>query len=144
MHLGTALKLLAILTVDRMKGKEHSVSLDFFPNYHLGPEGGEHCQGTYGVSWDNLNLDLIAAVWSLAKRIIEKARRQGLDLESKHTMFRQWLEKQACWEVAGTLRCFRSPKAKPEDMAAMVMYHETHGRPSYFKTMHRYKFDVGW
>lgn len=35
-HIGVGLMLLDILTEDRLKGKENSVSLDFYPNWHEG------------------------------------------------------------------------------------------------------------
>lgn len=133
MHLGTGLKLLDILKMDRLKGKEHSVSLDFYPMYHLGPDEVEHYVGQYGVSWDNTQMDTRRAIWSLAKRIIEKARAQNIDLMSPHTMFRQWLEKTPCWKVKATLNSFWFPDVKGIEIAAMVEYPLTRGDPEGFK-----------
>jgi hypothetical protein len=142
MHLGTGLKLLDVITVDRMKGKEHSVYLDFYPNYHLGPEdGGEN---TFGVCWDNLDFDTCMGIWSLTKRIVTKARKQGMDLESLHTMFRQWLEKTPCWAVGSTLKSFFDPEKSPLEVAAMVQYRFTHGKTSYLTSLQGYTHDPSW
>jgi hypothetical protein len=100
-HVGEAMKLLEIIKTDRMLGKEHQVNLDFFPNYHVGPREslGEFCVGTYGACWDNWGGDTDIAIWAMVTRIIPQARKQGIDFESHHTAFRQWLEKSPCWRV---------------------------------------------
>lgn len=143
MHLGTGLRLLDILKVDRLKGKEHSVSLDFYPMYHLGPDN-EHYVGRYGVSWDNTQMDTRRGIWSLAKRIIEKARAQNIDLQSPHTMFRQWLEKTPCWKVGWTLNSFWFPDTKAIEVAAMVEYPLTLGFPEQFKNHQCYFITPKW
>ncbi|CZR55330.1 uncharacterized protein PAC_05217 [Phialocephala subalpina] len=145
MHIGTGLRLLEILEVDRLKGKEHSVNLDFYPMYHLGPDNDEHYRGRYGVSWDNTQMDTRLGIWSLAKRIIEKARAQNIDLKSPHTMFRQWLEKTPCWRVEWTLNSFSWPDTKPLEIAAMVEYPLTLGYPEEFEKHQCYTIaPKGW
>ncbi|KUJ24369.1 uncharacterized protein LY89DRAFT_679531 [Mollisia scopiformis] len=140
MHLATGLKLLELLKVDRLKGKENSVALDWYPNYHLGPETG--AVGTYGVCWDNLNLDTCVGIWSIVKRLVTNAREQGIDLESPHTMFRKWLEKTPCWKVGATLNSFFYPGASHLEIAAMVQYRFSHGNPKWFASSMKYKWDL--
>ncbi|KAH8679834.1 hypothetical protein BGZ60DRAFT_554388 [Tricladium varicosporioides] len=93
--------------VDRLKGNERQVKLDFYPNYHQGPveeEGnGAWCHGSFGPSWDNWNFNTCHAIWALVCNIIPKAQRQGIDFLGKHTMFRQWLDKSPCWRIEETL-----------------------------------------
>lgn len=118
--------LLEIIRTDRMLGKEDQVSLDFFPNYHVGPKEslGEYCVGTYGASWDNWNGDSDIAIWAMVTRIIPQARKQGIDFESPHTAFRQWLDKSPCWRVDEMLEAISlfttDPEYDPAKFAALV------------------------
>ena len=52
-HIGHGLELLNIIKSDRPKGKEHQVKLDWYPNYHVGPDPdvtpAQYYTGSYGV-----------------------------------------------------------------------------------------------
>ncbi|KAE9368502.1 hypothetical protein N431DRAFT_414971 [Stipitochalara longipes BDJ] len=143
-HVGETMKLLDVIKRDKPLERENKVSLDFYPNFHLGPAdelGSPYCVGAYGVTWDNWNFDTTRAVWCLVLQIIPKARSQGIDFESKHTMFRQWLEKGPCHEIEETIKTFMTPpeltnnhaenKKNNRDylkkVAAMVNYRRTGG-----------------
>ncbi|PMD20946.1 hypothetical protein NA56DRAFT_540642, partial [Hyaloscypha hepaticicola] len=130
-HVGEAMKLLDIIKIDKPLERENQVALDFFPNFHVGPveePGNPYSVGSYGVTWDNWNYDTTIAVWCLVIQIITKARSQGIDFESKHTMFRQWLEKGPCHKIKETIRTFMSPESSLELIAAMVSYRRTQGK----------------
>ena len=130
-HVGETMKLLDIIRIDKPLERENQVALDFFPNFHLGPveePGNPYSVGSYGVTWDNWNYDTTIAVWCLAIQIFTKARSQGIDFESKHTMFRQWLEKGPCHKVGETIKTFMSPNSSLELVAAMVSYRRTQGK----------------
>jgi len=151
------MKLLDLIRIDRPLERENQVSLDFYPNFHLGPHdelGNPYSVGAYGVTWDNWNFDTTRAVWCLTIKIIEKARSQGIDFESKHTMFRQWLEKGPCLQVGDTIEKLMNPPAPETDppnpakdkendltylkeAAAMVNYRRTGGRVSQLKQHNR-------
>jgi len=115
--------------------KHHRLSFDFFPNYHVGPAedpGNPYAVGSYGVTWDNWNTDTCLSVWCLVSRILPQARAQGIDFESDHTAFRQWLEMSPCREVGETLKALRhlqEPHPCLPAVAAMVNYRETLGKP---------------
>jgi len=121
-HVGDTMRLLEIIRTDRMLGKEDQVNLDFFPNYHVGPpeELGKYSVGTYGACWDNWGGDTILAIWAMVCRIIPQARKQGIDFESPHTAFRQWLEKSPCWRVEEVLKTFSDPTCDVAKFAALV------------------------
>jgi hypothetical protein len=122
-NVGDALRLLEIVKTDRILEREHSIRLDFRPNYHAGPvfyPGNKYCTGEFGITWDNWNANSILAVWCLIRRIIPQARSQGIDFESKHTAFRQWLDKGPCWKVEETLEAINDPQYDPIALAALV------------------------
>ncbi len=122
-HFGETMKLLEIIKTDRPLERENQIYLDFYPLYHQGPieiPGANSFVGNFGVTWDNWNGNTIIAVWALISRIIPQARKQGVDFESKHTMFRQWLEKSPCWKVEDTLNAIMDPKYDPATLAALV------------------------
>ena len=53
-HVGDAMKLLHIIRLDRMKGRENQVSLDFYPRLHVGPliqDGNPNTVGGFGATW---------------------------------------------------------------------------------------------
>jgi hypothetical protein len=139
-HVGETMKLLDIIKTDRPLERENQVSLDFYPNFHLGPidePGSPYSVGAYGVTWDNWNFDTTRAVWCLMIQIIPKARSQGIDFESEHTMFRQWMEKGPCHKIEETIAAFMTPPdpQNPEEnidnlkrIAAMVNYRRTGGK----------------
>ncbi|CAG8948771.1 hypothetical protein HYFRA_00001893 [Hymenoscyphus fraxineus] len=122
LHVGHAIPLLGIITLDRPKGKEHQVNLDFYPNFHIGPvETGKPWEmGGFGVTWDNWNRDSRLAIWQLVSHILPKARSQGIDMESPWTGFRKWLDDGPCWRVEQTLKVMMDPKVGPREFAAQV------------------------
>jgi hypothetical protein len=153
-HVGETMKLLDIIKTDRPLERENQVSLDFYPNFHLGPveePGNPYSVGAYGVTWDNWNFDTTRAVWCLVIQIIPKARSQGIDFESKHSMFRQWMEHGPCHEIEETIAAFMTPPAHDEDeskekamnfetlkkIAAMVNYRRTGGKIEKLKQVNR-------
>lgn len=103
-HIGDTMRLLEIIDTDKVKGKH--VALDFFPNYHLGPidvPGSGQPAYSFGVTWDNAEIDTRLAIWQLVTRILPQARMQGVDFENQHTAFRQWLDKSPCSQVEATI-----------------------------------------
>lgn len=142
-HIGNTMKLLEIIQTDKPKGKDTQVSLDFYPNYHLGPisvAGRDDHVGSYGVTWDNWNGDTRLAVWQLVALIIPQAEKQEQDFLSKHTMFRQWLDKTPCWRVEETLATLirrpgdtRSNEEIDEEFVIMCDCPNTGGKKSKFK-----------
>lgn len=53
-HVGDGMRLLSIIRVDRMKGRENQVTLDFYPRLHVGPRveaGNEYTIGGFGATW---------------------------------------------------------------------------------------------
>jgi hypothetical protein len=153
-HVGETMKLLDIIKTDRPLERENQVSLDFYPNFHLGPveePGNPYSVGAYGVTWDNWNFDTTRAVWCLIIQIIPKARSQGIDFESKHSMFRQWMEHGPCHEIEETIAAFMTPLAHDKDkskekamnietlkkVAAMVNYRRTGGKIEKLKQVNR-------
>lgn len=129
-HVGHSLRLLEIITTDKPKGKKSQVSLDFYPNYHVGPfpfPGNEYHTGDYGVTWDNWNGDSRIGIWALLVSIIPAARSQNVDFESPHTMFRQWLDRSPCWHVARTLEVMMDKNQTDLDFVVMVDYPNTDG-----------------
>jgi hypothetical protein len=133
-HVGETMKLLDVIKTDRPLERENQISLDFYPNFHLGPveePGNKYSVGAYGVTWDNWNFDTTRAVWCLVIQIIPKARSQGVDFESKHTMFRQWMEKGPCHKIEETIAAFMNPDESSENLkkvAAMINYRRTKGK----------------
>ena len=143
-HVGDTLKLLEIIQTDKPKGKDAKIALDFYPNYHVGPvsfPGYEYCTSSFGVTWDNWNGDTRLAVWELISVIFPQAQKQNQDFWSKHTMFRQWLDKTPCWRVAETLATLRREKDDTrtdhdidEDFVVMVDFPNTGGSKTKFKS----------
>ena len=141
-HIGNTMELLKIIQIDKVRGKENQISLDFYPNYHAPASipGKEHIVGSYGVTWDNWNGDSRIAVWQMVAEIMPQAHAQKQDFWSPHTMFRQWLNKTPCWRVAETLaKLIREPEDTRtnaeiyEDFAVMVDFPETSGSKTKFK-----------
>jgi hypothetical protein len=152
-HIGETLRLLEIIQVDKIQEKKHQISLDFYPMYHVGPipfPGNTGHTGSFGVTWDNWNGDTRLAIWQLVSIIIPQAIEARQDFLSKHTMFRQWLDKTPCWRVAETLGVLelrpgdtRSQLEIDEDFAVMVDYPNTGGSKTKFKRMQP-KHPEGW
>jgi hypothetical protein len=143
-HVGDTMKLLEIIQTDKPKGKDTQISLDFYPNYHQGPvpfPGYKYYVGSYGVTWDNWNGDTRLGVWQLISVIIPQALKQKQDFWSKHTMFRQWLDKSPCWRVSETLATLvrdtgdtRTDEEIDENFAGMCDYPNTGGSKKKFKS----------
>lgn len=134
-------ELLEIIQRDRPRGCENQVYLDFYPTYHVGPSQiyqagnrkGERKVGlnlSYGVSWDDTGMyvqDTRIAIWQEVGTLLKQARSQGIDMESKHTMFRQWLDKSPCLAVEKTLKILMDPESEIENVIAHVAYGEFAG-----------------
>ncbi|ESZ98090.1 hypothetical protein SBOR_1469 [Sclerotinia borealis F-4128] len=146
-HLGDGLEILDIIQRDRPRGCENQVSLDFYPAYHVGPHStyqvgpkkGQKKVGqshAFGVSWDDTGMwvdgDVRIAIWQEVSGLIQQARSQGIDFESKHTMFRQWLDKSPCLAVEATLKILVNPRSTLENVIAHVAYGEFGGRVDKF------------
>jgi hypothetical protein len=119
-HLGHTLKLLDIIKLDKLLDYENQISLDFYPNFHTGPIDGIHATGAYAVSWDTWDASSNLGIWQLVSRIIPRARAQGIDFVSSHTMFRKWLDKSPCWRVDDCLKALTSPKCDPVVLCAFL------------------------
>ncbi|KAL3422115.1 hypothetical protein PVAG01_06271 [Phlyctema vagabunda] len=115
-HFGDTKKLLEIVRTDKMKGKQ--VALDFFPRYHQGPASGnpQPYSGSYGVTWDNAEIDTRLAIWKIVYDLTPQAREQGVDLESPSSAFRRWLDRSPCWRVEDTLLAVNAYLGKLEDL----------------------------
>ena len=139
-HIGDGLQLLDIIRTDRPKGREDSVELDWYPNFHWGPpeeDCGKFFLGSYGVTWDNWNGDTILGTWRLVQRTVLKARQQGIDFESKHTSFRKWQDDGPCWRVDETMKVLFDANTllkEPVKVCALVSAHDAnhHGNPHKF------------
>ena len=118
-HIGNTMKLLELIKKSKLVEYENQVSLDFFPNYHIGPiivPGNPGTVGSYGVAWDSHDaLDTCLGIWALVSQIIPQAKKQGIDFISKHTAFRQWLDKSPCWRVEETLNTTFNHKGPMDD-----------------------------
>jgi hypothetical protein len=139
-HVGETIKLLNIIKTDKLLDRENHISLDFSPNYHLGPveePGNPYSLGSYGVTWDNWNHDTTISVWALVARIVPQARSQGVDFESEHTAFRQWLERSPCHKVGETLATMIDPSRSLVEIAAMVNYRRTQGNSAKLEQCNR-------
>jgi hypothetical protein len=141
-HVGDTMELLHIIQVDKFEEKKNQISLDFYPRFHVGPisiPGDDTCVASYGVTWDNWNGDSRFAVWQLVSCIIYQAQKQNQDFVSKHTMFRQWLDKGPCWRIEETLATLqdlpgdtRTEFQKDTEFAVMVDYPNTRGSKNKF------------
>jgi hypothetical protein len=123
LHVGETPRILEILRTDRPKGREYQIHLDFYPNFHLGPPAdcnNIHAVGSYGVTWDNWNGNSTLAIWALVQRIIPQAKRHGIDIFSRHTAFRRWLDDGPCWRVQETLEALQNPTYDKLALAALV------------------------
>lgn len=60
------------------------------------------------------------AVWSIVMRALPMARAQNIDLISKETAFRQWLDKGLLWNVEKTLQAMLNPNTDPRVICALV------------------------
>ncbi|TGO80392.1 hypothetical protein BELL_0008g00280 [Botrytis elliptica] len=141
-HLGDGIELLNIITRDRLRGCEHQVDLDFYPAYHVGPHPfyqagdrkGERRLGaeySYGVTWDDPGMhvaDIRIAIWQEVHGLLRQARAQGIDFVSKHTMFRQWLDKSPCMLVEETLKVLMDDNVTIDQIIAHVAYADFGGR----------------
>ncbi|KAM0168746.1 hypothetical protein ACHAPF_010663 [Botrytis cinerea] len=145
-HLGDGIELLSIITRDRLRGCEHQVDLDFYPAYHVGPypfhqagdQKGERRLGgeySYGVSWDDPGMhvaDIRIAIWQEVHSLLRQTRAQGIDFVSKHTMFRQWLDKSPCMLVEETLKILMDDEVTVDHVIAHVAYGDFGGKVEKF------------
>ncbi|KAG4442443.1 hypothetical protein IFR05_002045 [Cadophora sp. M221] len=127
MHVAEIFRLLDIIKTDRPLGRENQISLDFFPMWHQGPlpvddknDRSIFFAGTYGVTWDNSDMDHCLAIWAIVMRALPLARAQNIDLVSKGTAFRQWLDKGLLWKVEKTLEAMLDPKPDVRIIAALA------------------------
>ncbi|TGO30649.1 hypothetical protein BPAE_0004g01070 [Botrytis paeoniae] len=141
-HLGDGIELLSIITRDRLRGCEHQVDLDFYPAYHVGPypfhqagdQKGERRLGgeySYGVTWDDPGMhvaDIRIAIWQEVHSLLRQARAQCIDFVSKHTMFRQWLDKSPCMLVDETLKILMDDDVTVDHVIAHVAYQDFGGK----------------
>ena len=130
-HIGDTMKLLEIIRKGRgyCNGKTHKVLLDFYPRFHIGPVDNPvpYGKGSYGVTWDNFGLDSRLAIWQLLTRILPQAKKQGVDLISKDSAFRFWLEQSPCWRVADTIMAIERGDDGVK-LAIQVDYPNTRGK----------------
>ena len=129
-HIGNTLRLLSIIKMDKPLERENQISLDFFPNYHVGPmhrPGENNNVASYGVTWDNFGARTDLAVWKLVMDILPTAERQGVDMTSAHTAFRQWLDKSPCWMVSETLEKIRNPATTDKELVVTANFFELEG-----------------
>ncbi|CZS95406.1 hypothetical protein WAI453_011355 [Rhynchosporium graminicola] len=121
-------RLLDIIKTDRPLGRENQIYLDFFPTWHQGPKcvdddtdmHNTHFAGTYGVTWDNTDMDHCRAIWGIVIRALPIALAQNIDLTSKGTAFRQWLDKGLLWRVEETLEAMLDPGTDPRKLVALA------------------------
>lgn len=115
------LRLLQILQVDKPRGRENQVHLDWYPNSHQGPDN-DIWTGNYGFSWDNLGFDTRIAVWKHVKEIVHRARRQGIDMAARQTSFFKWLQDSPLWKVSETLDTIMDSKTSLAEKVAYINY----------------------
>jgi hypothetical protein len=130
-HLGDTEKLLNIVGSNRGAGMTKDVALDFYPRFHVGPESSSPSvyTGSYGVTWDNFyGLDSRLAIWKLVMGAVRIANSQGVDLTSKDSAFRLWLEKSPCWRVEDTLNAIKHEEDEAK-LASQILYPLLKGKP---------------
>jgi len=137
-HLGEGEELLNIIRTDRPLGKEYQVQLDWYPNYHDGPEfrpGRLDCTGRYGVTWDDSKpnvRNVRVAIWCLVYSLVAQANRHGIDLVGPHTAFRKWLDDSPCLMVEDTLQAIKRylGEGEPielEEFVGWIIFDQIHG-----------------
>lgn len=132
--LGDTVKLLDLIKEDRPKEKENQVYLDFYPNYHLGPDcrPAEGWTGSYGATWDNWGSDTRLGIWALVAKILPRAFAQGIDMTLPGTAFRRWLDMSPCWRVEETLKALMDPTLTPQELVVQVDWPHYKGDLEYF------------
>lgn len=124
--------LLAVAKAHRIESHKPPCKLDFFPRLHVGPvvQGIKESHGSYGVTWDNSEMDTRLAIWCSVQRCIRQAKKQGIaeSLISKDSAFRQWVEK-LCWHVGPTMEAMYNETYAddPRQLAALVDFPNTGG-----------------
>lgn len=109
------------------------VRLDFWPRFHVGPseQNTPTSHGSYGVTWDNSELDTRLAIWCIVQKAIEQAKAQGIAqcLTDEASAFRIWVEK-ICWNVGPTMKAIfeETHSNDPIQLAAIYDFPRTHGR----------------
>lgn len=131
LHVGETMKLLEIIKTDRPLERENQVYLDFYPMYHQGPGDlpsgvrNPFFRGEFGVTWDNFGEDSCRAIWAIVYRAYYQAMKQGFDITTLGTAFRQWLDRGPCWNVAITLKAIKNTSIDLAELAALVDSHNT-------------------
>ena len=130
-HVGDTLKLLEIVRKDRNddSGKTRKVHLDFYPRFHVGPmeNAGKSGKGSYGVTWDDFGLDSRLGIWQLLTRILPRAKEHGIDLITKDSALRFWLEQSPCWRIDDTIKAIERGDDGAK-LAVQVNYPNTRGK----------------
>lgn len=137
-HFGDTLKLLDL--VEKCTNKQAAgagkpvppVKLDFFPRFHVGPvrKNQPDSHGSYGVTWENSELDTRLAIWCLVEKAIKKAEAQGIVecIMAPESALRIFIEK-LCWNVGPTMKAiFEGTHADDgSQMAALYDFPRTAG-----------------
>lgn len=123
-HIACGQKLLDIIQMDKPKEKENQITLDWYPSYHRGPKD---IYTEYGAVWDNWNGDTRLAIWQLARDVLRRAKLQGIDMYSKGSAFRKWLDKGPCCNVEETIKAIMSDNVSAEEFVAWVNFPKYRG-----------------
>jgi hypothetical protein len=92
LHIGHLPTLLDILG-EHANGTDKHITLDFYPQFHVGSADMRYRKGAYGVSWKSIGMQ---AQIGIAKILMEshlKAHVLGLNLLERGTGLRRWLDK---------------------------------------------------
>jgi hypothetical protein len=134
-HVGHTLHLIDVVQMDKPKGRERQVSLDFFPSLHIGPiviPGGNNYFGNFGVTWDSWQGDTCLALWALLCHILPIADELKIDMITPGTMFRKWLDMTPLVAIDETIEVLLDKEDKFPSIAKLVSmfdYMNYKGRP---------------
>lgn len=116
-----------------------SIKLDFYPRFHVGPDPEavdniNDYSGSYAATWDNFcGLDTRLGIWAIVSSAMATAEAQEIDLVSKGTALRLWLDKSPCWKVEETIKVIQRRPLNTVNAiktATMVNYPNTKGKES--------------
>lgn len=158
-HVGHTLFLLSI--IDKQANARPKINsgepkkwakVDFYPRFHVGPvdeyHDAEKYAGSYGVTWDNWNLDSRQAIWTIVYRALIKAKEMGVEFAGKSSAFRRWLYAGPCLFVDEVLGRMLNPnKHGLEDLTSWIRYDKFRGRTSRLLTHHAFpqgQHNQGW
>jgi hypothetical protein len=111
LHFGATLKVLEV--IEKHQTESGFVHLDFFPNFHQGPNSSDR-KGSFGVTWEDPGLNTTAGILQLALyHHYPKARSMGFDLFDPSSAYRLWLEKCPLpdWTVVRAYEAIRTYEA---------------------------------